>query len=91
MATKRVQIKSEVVSNIETAYGQDVVKLKDYFEECVNNLIEKGLKNPKISADNESLLDIIMQTAEKINKVDEINEKLKTFLKELGSNIFKEL
>lgn len=91
MATKRVQIKSEIVSNIETAYGQDVVKLKDYFEECVNNLIEKGLKNPKISADNEALLDIIMQTAEKINKVDEINEKIKTFLKELGSNIYKEL
>lgn len=91
MATKRVQIKSEVVSNIETAYGQDVIKLKDYFEECVNNLIEKGLKNPKISADNEALLDIIMQTAEKINKVDEINEKIKTFLKELGSNIYKEL
>jgi hypothetical protein len=64
---------------------KEKIKLKDNFNDCVNELLLKGLNSLKISSENIILLDITMQTAKKVGKVDEINEKLKEVLKRVKS------
>lgn len=91
MAIKRAEITSDVVNLIEKLVGKEKIKLKDNFNDCVNELLLKGLNSLKISSENIILLDITMQTAKKVGKVDEINEKLKEVLKELNHELIKEL
>ncbi|GKH61401.1 hypothetical protein CE91St25_17370 [Campylobacter ureolyticus] len=91
MAIKRAEIRSDVVDLIEKSAGKETVKLKDEFNAYINDLIVKGLNSSKVSADNQVLLDIIMQTAKRLDKTEYINEKLKGVLKELNFELIKEL